>query len=173
MPTPRKEATVRELREVSEQHSWALVVGYRGLSNPEMEGLRRAVGAANGTLRIVKNSLFRIASKGTSLEPAASLLDGPCAIVFGDEAPAVAKAIADFAKGSQKLVVHGGVLDGRVLAKEGVDTVAQIPPRQVLYSLLVAGLEGPISGLTQSLHGIISKLVYALDEIKEQRQDAA
>lgn len=173
MPTPQKEATVRSLAELCAAQSWVFVVGYRGLSNPETEGLRRSLTAAGGKLRIVKNALMRIASKGTALEGANALLDGPSAVVYGEEAPAVAKALADFAKTNPKLVVYGGLLDGQLLTKEQVDAVAQIPPREVLYSQLVAGLEGPISGFTQTLQGIISKLVYALDEIKDKKEQAA
>lgn len=173
MPTPQKEATVQELQALCEAHTWAFVVSYRGIANPELETLRRALGAAAGKLRVVKNALFEIASKGTPLEAAAALLNGPSAIIYGDEAPAVAKAITDYAKTNPNLVLLGGVLDGQVLSKERVDAVAQIPPREVLYSMLVAGLEGPISGLTQTLQGVISKLVYALDEIKEQKEKAA
>lgn len=173
MPTPQKNATIQELRTVSETRNWAFVVGYRGLKNSEMESLRRAIGSAEGSVRVVKNALFRIASEGTNLAIAADLLSGPSAIITGAEAPAVAKALMDWAKTSPKLEILGGVLEGTKLAKTDIEAVSQIPPREVLYSLLVAGLEGPISGLAQTLSGIIGKLVYALDEIKEQRSSAA
>lgn len=173
MPTAEKVRAVEELHAILDQHNTVLLVGYRGLTVTDLQTLRGQLKGPGASLRVIKNTLFRLAASGTAAEPISGMLDGPCAIVFDGEPPATAKALAEFAKKKPALLLHGGVLDGVALDAAGVDTLSKIPSREELLSGLVAGLQGPISGLVYSLQGIISQLVYALDEIKTQKEEAA
>jgi large subunit ribosomal protein L10 len=173
MPTAAKVHIVDELARIAREQPTVIVVGYRGLKVSDMEALRASLKEVGGKLRIVKNSLLRLAVAGTPVEALGGIVDGPSAIAFGPESPAVAKKLSDFAKTQRALVLIGGVVECRTCDAAGVEALAKVPPRQVLLSMLVGALESPISGLAQTLGGVISKLVYALDEIREQKDQAA
>lgn len=173
MPTAEKVAAVEELHALLSEHATLLLVGYRGLKVADLQTLRSQLRESGASMRVIKNTLFRLAAKDTPAESVAEMLDGPCAIVFDGEPPATAKVLADFAKRKPALLLHGGVLDGQPLDGAGVEALSRLPSREELLSGLVAGLQGPISGLVYALHGITSRLVYALEEIKTQKEEAA
>ncbi|MBD3177469.1 MAG: 50S ribosomal protein L10 [Armatimonadia bacterium] len=173
MPTAEKVKAVEEMHALLEERGTLLLVGYRGLSVEDMQTLRSQLQEPGATMRVIKNTLFRLAAKGTACEPVADMLDGPCAIVYDGEAPAAAKALTEFQKKKAALLIHGGVLEGEALDSDGVEALSKVPTREELMSGLVAGLQGPISGLVHALDGITSKLVYALEEIKTQKEEAA
>ncbi|MBP7561605.1 MAG: 50S ribosomal protein L10 [Armatimonadetes bacterium] len=173
MPTAAKEKAVEELNALLSERNTVLLVGYRGLKVTDLQTLRAQLKAPGASMRIIKNTLFRLAAKGTPAEPVSEILDGPCAIVFDGEPSAAAKALTEFAKKKPALLLHGGVLDGAPLDSAGVEALSKAPTREELLSGLVAGLQGPISGLVYALHGVVSQLVYALDEIKTQKEEAA
>jgi len=173
MPTAAKAARVERLRGVIADYPTILAVGYRGLKVTDLEVLRHALAEPGAKLRVVKNSLFRLAAADSHAEELGSILDGPSAIVYGGEGPAMAKVLTDFARTKPALALLGATVEGSVVRKDGVEALSKVPPRLVLLSMLVAGLEGPVSGLVHSLNGVVAKLVYALDEIKTQKEKAA
>jgi len=173
MPTAAKAERVDRLRAVITSNPTILAVGYRGLKVSDLEALRHALAGPGGKLRVVKNSLFRLAAAGSHAQELSAMLDGPSAIVYGGEGPAMAKALFEFARARPALALLGGAVEGSIVRKEGVEALSRVPPRQELLSMLVAGLEGPVSGLAHSLSGIIGRLAYALDEVKTLKEKAA
>jgi len=75
----------------------------------------------------------------------------------------------EFAAGNKKIRLKAGYLEGKVLSAKEIETLADIPPRDVLLSRFVGGLASPISGMVQVLTGPKRKLVYALQSIHDQK----
>ena len=111
---PEKVETVDEVKARVETTSTAVVTEYRGLTVTEIQQLRKQLRGLGADYKVFKNSLVRRAITGTSVEPMTEFLVGPTAIAFVDgDVSAVAKALKDFAKESPKLIIKGGVLDGK------------------------------------------------------------
>lgn len=173
-PRPDKVAVVTEVRERFESTDAALLTEYRGINVAAMQELRRALRAAGGDYKIYKNTLVRRAIDGLDIG-IDDLLLGPTAIAFvtGNEdrpadAAAVAKALKDFAKTNENLVVKGGVLGGAVLSAGEADALADLPSRDVLLSQLAGALQAPLTKTARLLDALPQKFAYAMQALIEK-----
>src|SRR5262245_41986945 len=136
MDNPRadKVAVVDEVRERFDDSDGVLLTEYRGLDVAAMAQLRRSLRAAGGDYKIYKNTLVRLAVSDLGVE-LDDLLTGPTAIAFvvkGDQgqagdAAAVAKALKEFARANEALIVKGGVLGGKRLSAGDAQALADLP----------------------------------------------
>ncbi len=151
-----------------------IIADYRGLSVKDMQELRGSLAPHDAVLQVVKNTLFRRALQELGKPVPEQLLEGPTAVgyCFGDLGPA-AKAISDFEKSSDFLQIRGGLLGEQIVDAEGVRSLANLPPREVLLSQVLAGMQGPISGLVNVLAGTLRGLVNVLDARRRQLEESA
>ncbi len=174
MARPEKEAIVAELKEKLEQSKAAILTEYRGLNVAAMTELRRLMREQGLEYRVVKNTLTRFAAQELGLDDLEPYLEGPTAIAFSFEDPvAPAKVIMDFAKEHKQLEVKAGLLRGKVIQPEGVKELADLPPREVLLAQVLGGLQAPIAGLVGVLNGAPRNLVYVLEAIRKQKEEAS
>ena len=98
---------------------------------PQIDDLRSRLLESGARFTVVKNTLTRRAAEAAGADALLTLLDGPSAIAFleadGDMV-AAAKALADMARESKVLAIRGGVLQGRTLTAEEVESLATLPP---------------------------------------------
>jgi large subunit ribosomal protein L10 len=98
-------------------------------------------------------------------------LAGPTAVAFGVNDPvAPAKVLVEFVKKAKKTEIKSGVLGNKVIDVKGIEALAELPSREQLLAQLAGTLNAPITGFARSLSGIISKLGYALNAVKEQKE---
>lgn len=176
MPTEAKRQVIDELAQKAKSSQAIFIVEYRGLTVAKSTAVRKSVRASEGEMRVAKNTLMRIALREAGA-PAADAIDtGPNAYVFAyNDAAATAKALRDFSKerGNEALVIKGGILGDKLLSKEQVLALADLPPREVMLAQLLGTLVGPIRGFVTVLSGPSRGLVTALSQIKEQKEKAA
>ena len=176
MPTEAKRANIDELVELTKKSNAIYIVEYRGLTVAQSTALRKSIREAGGELKVCKNTLMRIALKENDMVTAPELDFGPNGYVlsYGD-ASAVAKAVRDFAKAKENaaLIVKGGIFEGRIISKEEVFAIADIPPREVLLGMAVRAMASPIQGLVSVLSGPARGFVTALSAIKDKKESAA
>src|SRR3990172_7532047 len=117
---------------------------YRGLTVAGMESLRTKVREAGGGVTIVKNTLAARALQAANLPVPQDLLAGPTALSFAfGEVPAVAKVLDDFAKDTKILQIKGGLMEGRLLSASQVNSLASMPPREVVMAQLLGLIQQP------------------------------
>ena len=118
---------------------------------------------------VVKNTLLRIAATANHLD-FGNLLEGPSAItlLYGDPV-AAAKVFSEFLAENREVALKGGLLDGKPLNALQIAALAKIPPKDVLLSQLLAGMQGPISGFVGTLSGVLSSLVFTLQAVADQK----
>jgi len=150
----------------------AIVADYRGLTVEEITKLRRNLQAKEGDLTVTKNTLCKIAAKGTNFEAIGELLSGPTAVAFGfgDEVGA-AKVLSDFIKETQKCEIKGAVLDGKVLNADDAKALAKLPSKEELYAKILGSINSPASGIVYTVNGVMSALVRAINAVKEQKSN--
>ena len=148
----------------------ALVVDVVGMEANQNVVLRRELREKGIHLLVVKNSMVRRATKGTTLAPAFESLEGTAALVWGSEdVVALAKEVARLAKSNQfaPFAPKGGVMDGSRLSAQEVMDVSRWPSRSEQLSLLVGQILSPGATLTAQLLGPGGKLASQIDQ-KEQ-----
>ena len=155
-----KQAYVKELNEKLTAAMAGVVVSYNGISVADDTKLRKELRDAGVEYTVVKNTMLRLAVKGTKYEALAECFKGDTAIAISPEDPAAAARIlckfADADK-SKRFTVKGGFCDGQVMDVEGVRSLSTMPNREGLLSMLAGSLSGIIGGLAVSLQGIIDK----------------
>lgn len=169
MNRDQKTAVIEEIAGQIRESQAIFAVDYRGISVPQAAELRTRLRAADASFRVVKNSLTERAADRAGAELLLTLLDGPTALTFvrGDAALA-AKALGDFARGSQLLEVKGGLLDGAAFSPEQIRFIGRLPTREVLNGQLVGMVASPLNGLVRGLSGLIAGLASQLSQIAEQ-----
>ena len=173
MPTARKENAVKELRDRLAGSQNLFLTDFAGLTVEEITKLRGELRKDGSTYAVVKNTLFKIAAGEDIAKQLDAFLAGPTGIVFaGTDPVAPAKAIKQFADDSKKLGIKAAYIDGKLVDKKQVETLAALPPKLELVAKLVGTLANPLRGLVTVLSGNQSGLVRALNAIREQKEAA-
>jgi large subunit ribosomal protein L7/L12 len=175
MRKEEKTQAVAELHEKFSRARVAFLAECTGLEGNEVTELRRQLRGAGAELKVVKNTLAVLASEGTSLSVAKDYFRGPLSVAIGYDDPALpAKILRDFIakeKRDKKMRITVGVVEGNLLDAARVKAVADLPSRNALISMLLAGLQGPLAGLAGTMNGIVAKFVGTLIAIKEKPKE--
>jgi large subunit ribosomal protein L10 len=168
-----KERVVAELTERLRTTETLLVADYRGLTMPQIDELRSKLIEHGARFAVVKNTLTRRAAEAAGSDTLLALLEGPTAIAFlesdGDPV-AVAKALVDAARETRVLEVRGGMLEGRPIEAAEIESLAKLPPLDVLRSQVLATVIAPLTGIValftaplQDLYGLIDARIEQLE----------
>jgi large subunit ribosomal protein L10 len=166
-----KEQVVAELTERLRQSPSLIVADYRGLTNAEIDGLRGELLKHGARLAVVKNTLTRIAAEAAGADALLALLEGPTAVAFveaeGDPV-AVAKALGASAQATRILAIRGGVLEGRAISADEVESLAKLPPLDVLRGQVLGAIVAPLTSLLGLVNAPLQNLIGLIDARIEQ-----
>lgn len=169
-----KGAVVEKLKTLLGGAKMAILADYRGLTVSELTELRKLLRQQGVALRVVKNTLARLATSGTELQEIERHLSGPTAVIFGKGDPTVsAKLLASYARSKPNFQVKAGYLEGRVVAKEDALALADLPPREVLLAKLAGSVQSPLRGLVISLQAPLRSLLVALEAVRQKKAHEA
>jgi large subunit ribosomal protein L10 len=170
MARPEKVAVVEEIREKLAGSDAAVLAEYRGLKVGELAELRASLRPADTEFKIFKNTLARRAAEEAGLSDLVPMLLGPTAIAFvkGD-AVIAAKALRDFAKTHDALIVKGGLLGDRTLVAGDITALADVPPRDVLLAKLAGGFQAPLVKAAGLFQAFTRNMAYGVKALIDQR----
>jgi large subunit ribosomal protein L10 len=167
---PDKVATINEVKSRVETTTTAVVTEYRGLTVAQISALRRQLRTLGADYKVFKNTLVRRAIAGTDVESLSEYLVGPTAIAFVDgDVSAVAKALRDFARESPKLIVKGGVVDGKPLSKSDLSALADLPSRDVMLAQFAGLLASPLRTMAALLKAVPQNFAYGLSALLDSK----
>ena len=171
-----KERLVAELTERLRTTETLLVADYRGLTMPQIDDLRTKLLEHGARFAVVKNTLTRRAAELAGADTLLALLEGPTAIAFlesdGDPV-AVAKALVDTARETRVLEVRGGMLEGRPVEPGEIESLAKLPPLDILRSQVLGTVTAPLTGIVALFTAPLQDLYGLLDARIEQLGGAA
>jgi large subunit ribosomal protein L10 len=167
-----KERVVADLTQRLKSTETLLVADYRGLTMPQIDDLRTKLLEHGARFAVVKNTLTRRAAEAAGSDTLLALLEGPTAIAFlesdGDPV-AVAKALVDAARETRVLEVRGGMLEGRPVEAGEIESLAKLPPADVLRGQVLGAITAPLTGIValftaplQDLYGLIDARIEQL-----------
>lgn len=164
MDRSKKEALVAELHETFETASLVVVTSQSGLTVAEVSDLRQKMRDVGAGYKVTKNTLVRLALKGTKFEHLNEVFTGPTAIAFSKDPVAAAKVVTDYQKTNEKISIVAGGLDGSGLDAEQVVAFAKLPSLDELRGKLVGLIQTPatrIAGVLQAPGGQLARVFAA------------
>jgi len=165
-----KQDKIEAIKEKVSKAKVAIVTEYRGFSVDEIMNLRRQLQKENGDYMVTKNTLAKIAVKGTEFEVLADVLKGPIAIAFGfEDQAAPAKVVAKFFKDKKKGEIVAAALDGQLLSAEDAKALATLPSKEELYAKMLGCINSPATGIAGAVNAVMSSLVRAIDAVAKQK----
>ena len=166
-----KKTMVKEITSRINSAETLIVTRYKGLSAQDMNELRKELRRVAGEYLVVKDSMVKKALKDSVISGIAEFIQGEVGIaVYKSDPSTVSKALVKFSKEHEPLKICGGFSDGAILSNQDIIAIAALPSREVLLTKLAIILNSPIQGLAVSLNGIICKLVYALNAVKDKKE---
>jgi large subunit ribosomal protein L10 len=174
VPSQEKKDRVKQIKKWFEKSDSLLVLRYKGLNVTEANELRIQVKGMNSELRVLKNTLTRIALEDTPNQDLVPMLDGPVAVVFVHQDPVpVAKTLREFSKGRKDFYLLGGMLDGHLLSGKEVEAYAVLPSREVLLAQALGTAAAPLSAFVSVLAGPIRKLIGLMQALADRAPETA
>ena len=139
----------------------------KGVTVNESTGLKKELMGVESSYNIIKNTLFQIALQESGIDKLPHLEGESHAVIFsGKQLSEAAKILKAFAKKSEKLEVMSGVLNGKSLAAEQVNALADLPSKEALIGQFLSVAIGPVRSLLNVMNGNTRKLVYVLNAIQ-------
>ena len=158
----QKESEVKALAEKLKDAKLVLLTEYRGITVSDDTTLRNDIRKANAEYKIIKNNIVKRALNENGENGLDSLLEGPTAVIMSTEdylEPS--KVIYNFTKSNEFYKIKGGIIEGKVMTAEEIITLAKLPSKETLLSMLAG-----------SLLSTISKIAIALDQVRIQKEEA-
>ncbi len=165
-----KSEKIDEIKSKIEKAQVAIITEYKGLTVEEITKLRREIQKDGGDYMVTKNTLAKIAVKGTEYEVLTEKLTGPVALAFGFEDPvSPAKALKKFIKETKKCELLGAVLDGKLLSAEETKALADLPTKEELYAKLLGSINSPASGIANCVNSVLTQLTRTMAAVRDQK----
>ena len=159
----QKKEEVSKLAAEMKEAKIILLTDYRGINVSDVTNLRTDLRNVNAKYAVIKNNITRRALAECGIEGLEDKLVGPTAVIMSNEdylEPA--KAIYKFSKDNDYYKIKGGVIEGKVMTAEEIITLAKLPSRETLLSMLAGALLGNIS-----------KVAVALDQVRIKKEAGA
>ena len=157
----QKQQHVEVIAEQIKNSVSTVLVDYRGLTVSQVTELRKQLRDAGIEFKVYKNTMVRRAADSQGLSELNEFLVGPSAIAFSNEdVIAPAKIIHEFSKKHEALEIKAGVIEGSFVPAEDVKSIASLPSRDGLLSMLLSVLQAPVRNFAYA--------VKAIGEEKEQ-----
>jgi large subunit ribosomal protein L10 len=168
-----KEELLQSYEQGLAQAPHAFLLGYQGITVPQVTELRNRVRNSGGEYIVVKNTLALRAIDSKALGQLKEHFTGPTAVVFSQKDPvAVAKALTDFAKDVPAVQFKAGLVEGRAVPAEQIKDIAALPSREELIAKLLFLLQSPVIRFARVLAAVPQQFVAALDQVRIKREEA-
>jgi len=168
-----KEQVVADLHEKLKEFKLAVLATYSGLDVERLTVLRNSLRKSDTEVKVVKNTLLRLASQGTDLSVAQDQLKGPLALILTNkDVVEPAKILVEFAKKNAQLELKAGVLNGKILTQEQLGALALLPSREILLGKLLSVMVGVQGSFVNVLSAVPRGLVQVLNAYREKKESA-
>lgn len=173
MNRQEKAAIVAELNESFSRAKFSVVADYCGLKVSDLEKIRRELRQASSEIRIAKNTLLKRAVADTSCESLTDDFTGTTAIVTSyDDPVAPAKVLAKCAEDFKKFQLRSAVLEGEKITIDDLVALSKLPSREILLGQLLSVMNGVPTAFVRVLSAVPQNLLYGLQAIKDQKEQA-
>jgi len=171
-----KEKQVAWLREQFQGVRALYLAENQGLTVSQMNAVRSELRSRGVSFKVLKNTLVRLAYKGTDVAVLEQDVAGPRAAAWthtDENVRVMAKVLVDFAKANPKFRLVRGILNGKIVQPQELDVLSKLPSREELLARLLGTMKAPVNAFVNVLAAVPRSFLYALKAIEEQKGAAA
>jgi len=170
----QKEAQVKELNSIFSKMTAGVLIDYRGIEANQIVELRKKLNDSSSTMKVIKNTLARIASKDTPFAELVDQFTKTRAIVYSDGDPVEqAKVLSEQAANINNLKILAGILVGEgktnILDSSQVEALSKLPSREELIVKLLFLFHSPANQFVRTLNAVPVKFVLTLAAIRDSK----
>lgn len=170
MDRNRKEAFITDMNDRLKKARATFLVEYQGLNMEAMDKIRGELRKVDTEFQVIKNRLFKLASRNTDNMCLESQLVGPCAVALTyDDVVSPAKVLVDLTKGIKNLGIKAGQIGGKPIDFDDIKRLASLPNREQLLTQVLSAMQAVPESMVRLLNGIILKLLFVLQAIEAQK----
>jgi large subunit ribosomal protein L10 len=164
-----KASIVSELSEALKRSPFVLVTDYRGMKVADFSELRSRLAPAGAEVHVVRNNFLKLAMADSGFPQVGEQFAGQTAVVTGeaDVAP-VAKIFKSFATEFKLAALKVGFVNRAVLSTAELETLAELPTREILQAQLLGLLLSPATRLVRLFNEPASALARLLNAKAEK-----
>jgi large subunit ribosomal protein L10 len=170
-PKNKKAEELEALKKDLAEATNLIVAQFKGITVSQDTELREKIRATHSKYRVVKNTLARIAAKGTPAEGLTKSLEGSTSIAYNNTDPvALAKALTAYAKTHPVFVFKAGMVEGRVVNIADLGAIASLPSKEELIGKVLFLINSPAQGIATAINGVARNLAAVVQQAVEQNK---
>jgi large subunit ribosomal protein L10 len=168
----QKDDILKGLKDQFSRAQGVVFAEFRGLSVEDAQTLRRGLREAGLEYKVAKKTLIKLAAKENGYDLSKDVLEGPIGVAFGfDDEILAAQKMAEFAKKFEGLTLKGGIMEGKVIDVNMVNTLALIPSRDTLLAKFMGSAMSPLTGFVGIGNALVGGFVRVVNAYQEQRAE--
>lgn len=165
-----RENLVSRVKEGVDQNGTVILISYAQVPSPKIDEFRKKLKQAGAEIYVSKNSIAQKALRELKHDHLAEKVTGQMAFVWSHaDCVEVSKALVQFVKACENIHIRGGLLNGRVLEKEEIVKLSELPSREVLLAMLFSSIQSPLSRLAGALNAKTRELLSILKQLSEKK----
>ena len=169
----KKEELVAQYKDLIERSDALILADYKGMGVSDMENLRSKVRDADGAFYVTKNTLLKLALEEAGTSVPDDLLAGQVVTGFAlGEAPALAKALVDYAEKADNLAIKGGIMHMEILSDKQIESLAKLPTLDELHAQIIGLVSAPARNLVSTLASGVRQVVNVIDAYSKEEAEA-
>lgn len=163
MNRDQKSELVSSLKENLVKSTLVAIIHYRGMSDKQLYDMRVALKSKDCNIKIAKNTLLKVAVKGTDLEILTPHLSGPTAVLYSQDPVALAKTLSEFAKQVKVLEIKIAYLNKSLIAEDALKNLATLGSLEEVRASFLGKLKGVQSNFVRIINAPQSGMVSLLN----------
>ena len=153
-----------------DKNSNVFLLSYTRLSAPQMNDLRKTLKKVGADVCVSKNAIAKVALKELKHDKLAERVSGQTAIVLSNkDSVEVSKILIKFTKELENVKLQVGLLEGKILEREDIKRLSELPSREVLLAMLLGTLQAPLTRLAGALNAKTQELLSILKQLSEKK----
>ena len=155
----QKKQVVADLAEQIKASAAGVVVNYQGITVDSDTALRKALREAGVKYVVMKNTLTGRACDECGYGEMKQYLNGMTAIAISspEDPIAPAKILKEYAEKIESFKILAGYCDGQVIDAAGVNSLAEIPSKEVLLAKFLGSIKSPIYNFAYAIQAVLDK----------------
>ena len=165
-----RESLVQQVKDGVAKNDNIFLINYSKVSGIEMSDLRKNLRRTGAKVCVTKNSIARLALKEANQGTLADRVSGQTALIWGGaDSSEISKVLIKFIKDAENIKIQGGLLQGRILEREDVQKLSELPSREVLLAMLLSAIQSPLTRLAGALNAKTRELISVLQQLSEKK----